>query len=532
MPPVHEMCDSPVQQDIRYDRQIRLWGDHGQTALENAHVLVCGVTTTSCETVKSLILPGVGKITLIDHKVVEKEDISSNFFLTKADLGRNRAEAVLSNISELNPSVKVSYDDRNVADVLASGDEFFKKFTVVLVSKIDRKVRRKIEKLLYPLTIPVVLVESTGMFGRIRLLFKEHFVLEARNEHQVPDLRLDNPFPELGEYLQSFDLEKIDDCDHKHVPMIVPLFLALEEWRNENDRRMPDYKGKKAIREKINRIRRSPDEENFDEAIAAVNSMIYERRVPTEIGDFCCEVLKNKSLTPDTPIHWVMFKALHDFINKTNKLPQDPTIPDMFSDSKSFVRLAKLYRDKAQEDVELFKKFLQHHCSSIGIPSPDEKFITRFCSNARGLRVMFCDLDGFENTDPELPTKLPELLQSNEDNLHAFLCFEAALDFEQQFSRHPGTDYEQMLDGQYKDADRLNFFSSKITKALDSSFQLKEDYIDEFLRICGLELNSIATYTGGLAAQETIKLITRQFIPIENTAIYNGITEELQTFVL
>ena len=44
-----EMCDSPVQQETRYDRQLRLWGEHGQAALEGARVLCIGVNATTCE---------------------------------------------------------------------------------------------------------------------------------------------------------------------------------------------------------------------------------------------------------------------------------------------------------------------------------------------------------------------------------------------------------------------------------------------------------------------------------------------------
>ncbi|CBY43113.1 unnamed protein product, partial [Oikopleura dioica] len=299
---VHEMCDSPVQQDTRYDRQIRLWGDHGQTALENAHVLVAGVNTTSCEAVKSLILPGVGRITLLDHHVVDKEAISSNFFLSKADLGRNCAEAVISDISELNPAVKMEYDDRNIEEVIkTSGPEFFQSFTIVLCSKIESKTRRQLEELLFPLKIPLVLAESTGMFGRIRLFFKEHFIMEGKKDHTVPDLRLDCPFPELNDYLRSFDLSSMDDFNHKHVPMIVPLFAALEEWRNENGREMPNFKGKKEIQTKINRLRRAPDEENFDEAVAAVNTMVGGTKMPADIVNLFnhCKEFTEKSVTPD-----------------------------------------------------------------------------------------------------------------------------------------------------------------------------------------------------------------------------------------
>ena len=44
-----EMCDSPVHQETRYDRQLRLWGEHGQAALEGARVLCIGVNATTCE---------------------------------------------------------------------------------------------------------------------------------------------------------------------------------------------------------------------------------------------------------------------------------------------------------------------------------------------------------------------------------------------------------------------------------------------------------------------------------------------------
>jgi amyloid beta precursor protein binding protein 1 len=46
-----KMCASPVQQETRYDRQIRLWGEHGQLALEQSRVLFIGVNATTCEVI-------------------------------------------------------------------------------------------------------------------------------------------------------------------------------------------------------------------------------------------------------------------------------------------------------------------------------------------------------------------------------------------------------------------------------------------------------------------------------------------------
>jgi amyloid beta precursor protein binding protein 1 len=75
---------------FRYDRQLRLWGDHGQVALEKARVCMIGATATATEILKSLVLPGVGSFTIIDGKKVTQEDIGNNFFLENECVNQSR----------------------------------------------------------------------------------------------------------------------------------------------------------------------------------------------------------------------------------------------------------------------------------------------------------------------------------------------------------------------------------------------------------------------------------------------------------
>ncbi len=49
-------------------------------------------------------------------------------------------------------------------------------------------------------------------------------------------------------------------------------------------------------------------------------------------------------------------------------------------------------------------------------------------------------------------------------------------------------------------------------------------------RCGGCELHSIAAFLGGCAAQEVIKLVTGQFIPFDNTFIYNGLNATTVTY--
>ena len=52
----------------------------------------------------------------------------------------------------------------------------------------------------------------------------------------------------------------------------------------------------------------------------------------------------------------------------------------------------------------------------------------------------------------------------------------------------------------------------------------------EVARSRGGELHNISALTGGLASQEVIKIITKQYIPIDNTCVFDGIKSSTQIF--
>ena len=54
-----------------------MWGDHGQTTLENAHVCLINATATGTETAKSLVLPGIGFITIVDDEKITQQHLGN-----------------------------------------------------------------------------------------------------------------------------------------------------------------------------------------------------------------------------------------------------------------------------------------------------------------------------------------------------------------------------------------------------------------------------------------------------------------------
>lgn len=77
----------------------------------------------------------------------------------------------------------------------------------------------------------------------------------------------------------------------------------------------------------------------------------------------------------------------------------------------------------------------------------------------------------------------------------------------------------------------------RVNRLLDE-FQLKPfnenqmQYVEEICRYGAIEFHTTASLVGAVASQEVIKLITHQYVPIDNTLIFNGITGEGSVFSL
>ena len=76
----------------KYDRQLRMWGPHGQKLLAEARVCLLNASATGTEVLKSLVLPGCGHITIVDGALVTREDVANNFFVAPACVGQPRAK--------------------------------------------------------------------------------------------------------------------------------------------------------------------------------------------------------------------------------------------------------------------------------------------------------------------------------------------------------------------------------------------------------------------------------------------------------
>jgi amyloid beta precursor protein binding protein 1 len=54
---------SSSEKQKRYDRQLRLWGEHGQACMEECTVCLINGTGCGAEALKNLVLPGMRQTT-------------------------------------------------------------------------------------------------------------------------------------------------------------------------------------------------------------------------------------------------------------------------------------------------------------------------------------------------------------------------------------------------------------------------------------------------------------------------------------
>ena len=224
----------------------RLWGDHGQTALERAHICLVNATATGTEILKSLVLPGLGSFTILDPGLVTGEDVGNNFFLTGDSVGQSRGEVATRLLLEMNHEVrhncinitriskllifyvKVRGESRQdtVEHILDSDPDYLQSFTLVIACGCSDKTLGLLSSKLEAARIPLLVVRTSGFFGYIRLAVSEHVIVETHPDNVAPDLRLDSPWPDLSAWLQTeaARMENMDLKEHSHTPYPVIIF--------------------------------------------------------------------------------------------------------------------------------------------------------------------------------------------------------------------------------------------------------------------------------------------------------------------
>lgn len=344
-----------------YSRQLYVLGHDAMRRMAVSDVLISGLGGLGVEIAKNVILGGVKSVTLHDEAVCTIADLSSQFYLTENDVGKNRAEASQKQLSELNTYVPTKVYTGSLTE------EFIKKFRVVVLTSSSLSEQLRISEITHQNDIALIVADTRGLFAQVFCDFGNAFtVVDTNGEPTVSAMIADitndkegvvtciddtRHGMEDGDYVTFSEVQgmtELNNCEPLKIKVLGPYTFSIGDTTGFSKYE----RGGIAIQVKMPKILTFKP---LNEAIKAPE-FIY-----TDYGKF----------EHPQQLH-LAFQALHKFVEKNDRVPK----PWSKQDAADFVAIAKtLAGDGGDTEVnanllEIFAKVsagnLNPVCTTIG----------------------------------------------------------------------------------------------------------------------------------------------------------------------
>ncbi|CCF57757.1 hypothetical protein KAFR_0D01110 [Kazachstania africana CBS 2517] len=453
----------------RYDRQLRLWGSHGQKWINKANIcIVASQCALFQEILKNLTLTGVSKFTWLHTGEIDHDPL---FY---KDLAKG--------LTNLNTTV-VDIRAQNI-DYSDSAFDWKEYTTMVVVNANNKQWLENILKRTDAEMPPIICTYTKGLFGySYTKLFVPHFVLESHPEHKIPDLGFQAPWPELSSFMSSFDISLLSSLQLSQLPYAVLLYKMLQYVKDQGVEAPSNRDIKAALNDYYLGEVNSDGFNDLNYLQAQQHSHLSTRKQTFDDLEDAISC-NNKLLQSNSRRHSLMddtfsclLCSLGIYLDENDRnLPIDPNIPDMESDSTIYHKLKLIYQNKWQEDLRKFENIVAANFPAL--------YRDTNLDIKGAIRLFF------------LHSREIKCINPNEIRL-----------FENDGVSHPI--FRQLINSQFE---------------MGRSFE--SELIERAFKLTSYPTES---YMGGLVAQETIKLITHQFEPIDNAFIYDGLTNNAVT---
>ncbi|XP_058403160.1 ubiquitin-like modifier-activating enzyme 6 isoform X1 [Diceros bicornis minor] len=171
--------------DALYSRQRYVLGDTAMQKMAKSHVFLSGMGGLGLEIAKNLVLAGIKALTIHDTEKCQAWDLGTNFFVCEDDVVnmRNRAEAVLQRIAELNPYVHVTSSSIPLNET--TDLSFLDKYQCIILTEIKLALQKKINDFCRSRHPPIKFISADihGIWSRLFCDFGDKFeVLDTTGE--------------------------------------------------------------------------------------------------------------------------------------------------------------------------------------------------------------------------------------------------------------------------------------------------------------------------------------------------------------
>lgn len=162
-----------------YSRQLYAIGKEAMNDLSNTSVLISGMTGLGVEVAKCLILYGVKSVTLHDTGNIREKELSSNYYASGQDIGKNRTTVVEKKLADLNPYVNVTIDINEINDL------HFKQHQVIIICDQLPLSQITNNKMAREYGTKFIMANTIGLFGSVFCDFGQSFTVNDINGEQL-----------------------------------------------------------------------------------------------------------------------------------------------------------------------------------------------------------------------------------------------------------------------------------------------------------------------------------------------------------
>ncbi|XP_041047447.1 ubiquitin-like modifier-activating enzyme 1 [Carcharodon carcharias] len=294
-----------------YSRQLYVLGHEAMKRMKNSKVLISGMQGLGVEIAKNIVLGGVKSVTVHDEGNAEWKDLSSQFYLTEDDIGKNRAEASERHLAELNSYVPVSSYTGKLTE------DFLYQFQVVVLTSSSLEDQLQIGDFCHRSNIKFIAADTKGLFGQLFCDFGEEFIVtdltsEEPQHAMVAWITKDNPGQvtclddvvhgfHSGDYVTFSEVQgmtELNNCEPIKVQVNGPYSFSIGDTSHFSDYE----KGGMVTEVKI------PQKLMFKPFGEALKEPTYQ------ITDF-------GKVNRHGTLH-LAFQALHQFVREYGRLPE------------------------------------------------------------------------------------------------------------------------------------------------------------------------------------------------------------------
>lgn len=327
-----------------YSRQLYVLGHDAMRRMARSDVLISGLGGLGVEVAKNVILGGVKSVTLHDDAICNVNDLSAQFYCSENDIGKNRAEACLKQLSELNMYVPT----KTYTGPL--NEDFIKNFRVVVLTESSLEELYRISQLTHDNDIALIVASTRGVFAQIFCDFGHSFtVYDVNGESTVSTMIADISNDKEGivtciddtrhgmedgdfvTFSEILGMTELNNCEPVKIKVLGPYTFSIGDTTN-----FKKYeRGGIATQVKVPKVLK------FKSLKDAVKNPEY---VITDFAKF------------DHPqqLH-LAFATLHKFVEKHERLPKAWNNED----AAEFISLAKSVSVDGGNDTEINIQLLE-----------------------------------------------------------------------------------------------------------------------------------------------------------------------------